>query len=146
MSTTLRAFERAQLIATDTARKLGRLTGLLIDLGRPAEAVPLLRRALAAAENGEQVDAQLPDVHPGSLTVSSCHSRPLFTASTKAVADGMSLVPQGGVDGGLQVAAAAAHLAAALQAAGKPEEARRLLERSLQIRMVRFHARCCTKR
>jgi hypothetical protein len=39
----------------DTARKLGRLTGLLIETGRPAEAVPLLRRALAAAEDQEQV-------------------------------------------------------------------------------------------
>ena len=45
-------------IATDTARKLGRLTGLLIESGRPTEAVPLLRRALAAAEEEEQVHVE----------------------------------------------------------------------------------------
>ena len=43
----------------DTARKLGRLTGLLIEAGRPGEAVPLLRRALAAAEDEQQVPAQV---------------------------------------------------------------------------------------
>ena len=46
----------------DTARKLGRLTGLLIEAGRPGEAVPLLRRALAAAEDEDQVQR-------GSLSV-----------------------------------------------------------------------------
>ena len=42
-------------LLADTARKLGRLTGLLIEVGRPGEAVPLLRRALVAAEDEQQV-------------------------------------------------------------------------------------------
>ena len=47
------------------------------------------------------------------------------------------LAAQAAGDGGLRVAAAAAQLAAALQAAGKTDEARSLLEHSLQLRTVR---------
>ena len=41
-------------VTAGSARKLGRLTSLLLEAGRPAEAVPLLRRNLAAIE-AEQV-------------------------------------------------------------------------------------------
>lgn len=58
------------------ARKLGRLTGLLMEGGRAAEAQPLLRRMLAATEE-EHVRFVNPVRHTGS-PVSSFYSEAMM--------------------------------------------------------------------